>query len=613
MSPLFWLVVFTFGALLARLYRLAGPVLRWDEGWSLAHASLTWSEVITIGSQEWHPPLYIALLKLWLTLGSNAWVIRLFSVVVGTLTVPLAYQVAVKWSGRVRVGTLMAAFAAFAPLLIYYGQVTRMYALSALAVLLATWFILKDEANPSWRSLIGLVLTSTVALYSFYLTAWALLGLWLYAIIAQPKRIGRLLIAGLLLSAAYLPWLWLTRGTLAQRFNGISFLSPEALRQTIGYLRPVLDGLVFVYGARSFAAATVWILLAAGIGMGIWQRAALKPLLLPLCVLLVGIVGAAFSARIYWFAARHLMPIVAFLGLALAWSLDRLTRLWWPLLLAAALTLGLAYWPASTSFVYEKTLEVTDAFDPSADYRYLEPRAGCDDLIYFNVLAHAGWYETWRQTGDARWSYALSWYPIIEPLATIGGRITQQTAAQQRLWFALYKGDYGTNADLVTWLNQNLYPAGAEWQGDMLYLAFTRPGVQWVAAASEHVYGDTFALRSARWSATLKSSDALAVELTWTTSAQVQGDYKVFVHMMTDDGRLIAQHDGLPASGLRPVSTWQVGEIITDHHGLFMPKPGLPHGTRLHLLVGLYDAQTGQRLHAATGQDVAELGIITIE
>lgn len=603
----------TFTALFARLYRLVDPVLRWDEGWSLAHASLSWPEVITIGSQEWHPPLYIALLKLWLALGSNAWVIRLFSVVVSTLTVPLAYQVAVKWSGRVRVGLLMAAFAAVAPLLVYYGQVTRMYALSAFAVLLATWFMLKDEVRPSWRSLIGLVLVSIAALYSFYLTAWALLGLWLYAIIAQPKRIVRLLTAGLLLSIAYLPWLWFTRGILAQRFTGISFFSPEALRQTIGYLRPVLDGLVFVYGARSFAAATVWILLVAGVGVGIWQRAALKPLLLTLCVLLVGIVGAAYSARVYWFAVRHLMPIVAFLGLALAWALDRLTRLWWPLLLAAVLALGLAYWPASTSFVYEKTLEVTGAFDPSADYRFLEPRTGADDLVYFNVLAHAGWYETWRQPGDTRWSYALSWYPIIEPLATIGERITRQTTAQQRLWFALYMGDYGTNADLVMWLNQNLYPAGAEWQGDMLYLAFTRPGTQWVAAAGEQVFGDTFALRSARWSTQVSATGALAVELTWTTSAQVQGDYKVFVHLMTDDGRLIAQHDGLPASGLRPVSTWQVGEIIADHHGLFMPKVGLPRGTRLHLLVGLYDAQTGQRLRTATGQDAAELGIITIE
>jgi hypothetical protein len=507
----------------------------------------------------------------------------------------------------------MAAFAAFAPLLVYYGQVTRMYALSALAVLLATWFMLKDEANPSWRSYIGLVLASIAALYSFYLTAWALLGLWLYAIIARPKRTVRILTAGLLLSAAYLPWLWFTRGTLAQRFTGISLFGPEALRQTIGYLRPVLDGLVFIYGARSFAAATVWILLFAGVGVGIWQRAALKPLLLPLCVLVVGIVGAAYSARIYWFAVRHLMPIVAFLGLVLAWALDRLTRLWWPLLLVAALALGLAYWPTSTSFVYEKTLEVTDAFDPSADYRYLESRTGADDLVYFNVLAHAGWYETYRQPGDTRWSYALSWDPIIEPLTTISERIAQQTTAQQRLWFAMYKGDYGTNADLVTWLNQNLYPAGAEWQGDMLYLAFTRPGTQWMAATGEQVFGDSLILRSARWSANVSATGALAVELTWTTSALVQGDYKVFVHLVTDDGRLIAQHDGLPASGLRPVSTWQPGEIIADHHGVFMPKAGLPNGTRLHLLVGLYDAQTGQRLRTSTGQDAAELGIITIE
>jgi hypothetical protein len=611
-NPLLWLTVLTLSALVARTYHLAGPVLRWDEGWSLAHASLSWPEVISIGSEEWHPPLYIALLKLWLILGSNAWVIRFFSVAIGTLTVPIAYKVAVKWSGRLQVGLLAAVFAAFAPLLVYYGQVTRMYALSALAVLLATWFMLTDEAKPSWASLAGLVIASIVSLYSFYLTAWALIGLGLYGVIARPGRIPRLLLAGLLVVAAYLPWLWFTRSNLAQRLSGTPLLGPEALSQTLGYLRPVLDGLVFVYGARSFVAPVVWIILVAGIAVGIWQRTILKPLLLPLCVLTIGIAGAAFSARVYWFAVRHLMPIVGFLGLLLAWALDRLTRLWWPLLLAAFLVLALAYWPVSTRFVYEKTLEVTDAFDPTADYQYLESRADRDDLVYFNVLAHAGWYETYRHPDDAHWSYALRWDPIIEPVTTIAKRIEQQTTTQQRFWFILYKGDYGSNAELVTWLNQNLYPAGAEWQGDMLYLAFTRPGVEWVTNVNKQTFGETFSLWSARWSAQTSANNALAMELTWSISSQVNGDYKVFVHLVTDEGRLVAQHDGLPASGLIPVTSWQVDQKVTDHHGLFMPRDNLPPGTRLHLLVGIYNAQTGERLRTAAGLDAVELGITTI-
>jgi hypothetical protein len=162
-------------------------------------------------------------------------------------------------------------------------------------------------------------------------------------------------------------------------------------------------------------------------------------------------------------------------------------------------------------------------------------------------------------------------------------------------------------------LNKNLYPAGAEWQGDMLYLMFTRSGTQWATEDNEQVFGDALTLQSARWSATLSPTGVLAVELSWTSLTKGQGDYKVFVHLMTDDGRLIAQHDSQPNSGLRPTSTWQAGEIITDHHGLFMPKDGLPSGTRLHLLVGIYDAQTGQRLRTASGQDAAELGVITIQ
>lgn len=47
------LTVLTFAT---RLYRLSEPVLRWDEGWSLAHASLPWPELWAIGRQEREKP-----------------------------------------------------------------------------------------------------------------------------------------------------------------------------------------------------------------------------------------------------------------------------------------------------------------------------------------------------------------------------------------------------------------------------------------------------------------------------------------------------------------------------------------------------------------------------
>ncbi|MCE5259870.1 MAG: glycosyltransferase family 39 protein [Chloroflexi bacterium] len=596
-----------------RLYRLGEPVLRWDEGWSLAHASLPWADVLAIGSQEWHPPLYIALLKLWLVFGKSPVSIRLFSVVVSTLTIPLTYITAKEWAGSRRIALLAALVAALYPLLVYYGQVARMYALSACTVLLAGWFMLRELRTSSWGSLVGLVAASILSLYTFYLSAWALLGLWLYGVIARPKKCWRLLLAGIALIAAYLPWLWFTRSTLAGRLGTTPLFGADALRETLANVMPALQGLAFIYSARSWAAAALTVALVGGVAAGIRRHAPLKPLLLPLCVLGVGIIGTAFSARVYWFAVRHLLPIVPFFALALAWALDQLSRLWAPLLVAACLVLGIAYWPVSSSFVYEKSLEVTGPFDPSADYRYLAARAGSDDLVYYNVLAHAGWYEALRQPGDAPWSYALSWDPIIEPIDAVAARITHRTAPQQRLWFAQYQGNYGPNAPLTDWLAQNLYPAGAEWQDDMLYLAYTRASSDWISNTRGEVFGGAYALRSARWSAHLRADQALAVELDWSLAEPLAGDYKVFLHLVDDDGRLIAQHDGIPANGARPVSTWQPDELLNDRHAVFLPRELLSTGTRLHLLVGMYDAESGQRLLTSEGKDTLELAVITIE
>ncbi|MHB9031510.1 MAG: glycosyltransferase family 39 protein [Anaerolineae bacterium] len=599
--------------MILRVYRLSEPVLRWDEGWSLAHASLPWSAVIAIGSQEWHPPLYIALLKLWLAFGKSAAAIRSLSVFVGVLCVPLAYLVAHAWSGSRRVGILTALFTAVFPLLVYYSQVTRMYALAGLTALLAAWFMLRELRQPTWASLLGLVLAGIAALYTFYLSAWALLGLWLYGVIVRPRKSWRLILAGLALLAAYLPWLWFTRSNLAGRLGTVPLFGPQAVRETIAYLKPALEGLVFIYGTRPYAATVFGLVLASGLGVGIWQRSALKPLLMPVCVLGIGLLGTAYSARVYWFAVRHILPITPFLGLLLAWALDRLLRLWAPLLIIAGLALGIAYWPSSSSFIYEKTLEVTGPFDPLADYGYLAKKASSSDLVYFNVLAHAGWYETLRQPADAPWSYALSWDPIIEPIESIAARIARQTAPQQRLWFAQYQGDYGSNAALTGWLRDNLYPAGAEWQGDVLFLAFTRPGVSWNSVDSPGTFNDSFTISRARWSAELYADQALAVDLTWELTGKPSADYKVFLHLMSEDGRLVAQHDGTPGSGARPTSSWAAGVPVSDRHALFLPREPLPSGTRLRLLVGMYDPVSGQRLLTNTGQDSIELAVITVK
>ncbi|MCB0160617.1 MAG: hypothetical protein KDD83_20940, partial [Caldilineaceae bacterium] len=92
----------------------------------------------------------------------------------------------------------------------------------------------------------------------------------------------------------------------------------------------------------------------------------------------------------------------------------------------------------------------------------------------------------------------------------------------------------------------------------------------------------------------------------------VDYDYQVFVHLLDAQGHKVAQRDGQPVQWLRPTSTWQPGEEISDRYGILLSADIVP-GTYT-VAVGLYDPVTGQRLPVSAGpQDFAiEIGPIAV-
>ena len=103
-------------------------------------------------------------------------------------------------------------------------------------------------------------------------------------------------------------------------------------------------------------------------------------------------------------------------------------------------------------------------------------------------------------------------------------------------------------------------------------------------------------------------SSSFTLTLHWQTSAPITTSYQSFVHVLDDQGSLVAQSDGVP--GGRETTTWPIGETIDDTHRLSLPddaKPG-PY----QIVAGLYDAQTGVRLRF-NGQDTVHLMTITVQ
>ena len=92
----------------------------------------------------------------------------------------------------------------------------------------------------------------------------------------------------------------------------------------------------------------------------------------------------------------------------------------------------------------------------------------------------------------------------------------------------------------------------------------------------------------------LLPGQVLRLDLQWQTSEPIPERYKVFLHLVSQEGELLAQRDSEPVSGFRPTTTWQPGETISDRYGLWLPA-NLREGD-YQIRLGLYHSETDERL-----------------
>jgi hypothetical protein len=104
--------------------------------------------------------------------------------------------------------------------------------------------------------------------------------------------------------------------------------------------------------------------------------------------------------------------------------------------------------------------------------------------------------------------------------------------------------------------------------------------------------------------------ETLSITLFWETSRPVEQDYMVFVHLLDESGQIIAQNDSLPRGGAYPTPWWQPGQVVEDTHSIPVPE-NLAGGT-YRLVVGLYEAENGERLGLTDGNDSYTLGMVKI-
>jgi 4-amino-4-deoxy-L-arabinose transferase-like glycosyltransferase len=140
-----------------------------------------WHAMEAVGFSESAPPLYYALAWVWTQFtGTGEVGLRSLSALAGVATVPAAYLLGAELRGR-RTGIAAAALVAVNPMLLWYSQEARGYALLVFFTTVAALYFVRALSSPGRRDLTLWGVFSALALATHYFAIFpiALEAVWL--------------------------------------------------------------------------------------------------------------------------------------------------------------------------------------------------------------------------------------------------------------------------------------------------------------------------------------------------------------------------------------------------------------------------------------------------
>ncbi len=606
--------------LLAAALRLheAGAQSLWnDEGNSVVQAGRSLADIALHAARDIHPPGYYWLLHLWVRLtGTSELALRMLSALAGILTAALLYAAGRRLFGRTA-GLVAALILALSGFSIWYAQETRMYALLALWGAAALLLLAALAQRPGWQCVTALALVNAAGLWTHYAWPFVMLAqgtvalLWLEGagLRSAVTRRRWLSFAGAMALATllFLPWLPTALASVTGwPATGEPVTTGRALRGIFAHLvtGPSHDSLSPAW--QGLVAGGALVLALAGLAP---TRRALWRSWLPLVWTLVPV--ALFLALGLYRGANLKFLLPAQAGFAL-WAGRGFAWLWrCPLPALRLLAL-----PAAATLLTGMTLALGPlGHEPAyrrADYRGLvadiSPVLAAQDLVVLNApnqLEVFGYY----------YRGAASLLPIppgTGPVDAASLARMRELVAGARQVFALYWGDTERDPERVVEraLNELAHEAGSRWYGDvrLVHYLSSRP-LPVVAESGARFGADIRLLRHARNAPALAPGEALLLQLDWTSASALTTRYKVFLQLLDDAGRLVAQHDSEPGGGLAPTTGWLPGARVQDRRALVLPE-WLPAG-RYSLIVGLYTV--GDPGHRLPVGDADHLVVGTLE
>jgi hypothetical protein len=153
-------------------------------------------------------------------------------------------------------------------------------------------------------------------------------------------------------------------------------------------------------------------------------------------------------------------------------------------------------------------------------------------------------------------------------------------------------------------LDTHTYKGSETWYGAVRLVVYAVPTL--LADKPGHALDTRFgdSIRLAGYSISGENAapgDILQLALFWMADTPLATRYKVFVHVLGPDDKLLTQLDREPGGGLVPTTLWQPDQVVVDRYGIALPAHTLPG--RYRIAVGLYGFD-GVRLATSGGDQV---------
>jgi 4-amino-4-deoxy-L-arabinose transferase-like glycosyltransferase len=164
-----------------RFHQLDHESLWNDEILSVEVARRPWPALLSATAEDGHPPLYAALLHVWMRArGESETAVRSLSAVIGVATLAAFFALASRLLSR-RAALLATLLLACAPYHVYYSQEARNYALLLLLTVLSYLGLVAWDERPTPARAVAYVAATVLLLYThaFGFFVWAAQLLWI--------------------------------------------------------------------------------------------------------------------------------------------------------------------------------------------------------------------------------------------------------------------------------------------------------------------------------------------------------------------------------------------------------------------------------------------------